>query len=41
MGFPMAGTLVQMLAAQFPNVHAVLVMNAPGYPDALLQERLG
>ncbi|EJF78772.1 hypothetical protein MCQ_01151 [Candidatus Bartonella washoeensis Sb944nv] len=40
-GFSMAGTLVQMLAARFPNVHAILVVNATGYLDALLQERLG
>ncbi|WP_273756182.1 alpha/beta hydrolase [Bartonella sp. MM73XJBT] len=40
-GFAMAGTLVQMLAARLPNVRAVLVVNAPGYPDELLQRRLG
>ncbi|WP_407965770.1 hypothetical protein [Bartonella sp. C271] len=37
----MAGTLVQMLAAQLPNIQAVLAVSAPGYPDALLQKRLG
>ncbi|WP_156851075.1 alpha/beta hydrolase [Bartonella refiksaydamii] len=40
-GFSMAGTLVQMLAAQLPNVQAVLAVNAPGYPDKTLQQRLG
>lgn len=40
-GFAMAGTLVQILAAKLPNVRAVLSVNAPGYPDALLQKRLG
>ncbi|WP_317993635.1 alpha/beta hydrolase [Bartonella gliris] len=40
-GFSMAGTLVQMLAARLPNVRAVLAVNAPGYPDTLLQQRLG
>ncbi|WP_208442096.1 alpha/beta fold hydrolase [Bartonella raoultii] len=40
-GFAMAGTLVQMLAEKLPNAHAVLAMNAPGYPDVLLQQRLG
>nr|WP_329603766.1 hypothetical protein [Bartonella henselae] len=37
----MAGTLVQMLAAKLPNAQAVLAVNAPGYPDKLLQQRLG
>ncbi|WP_348602896.1 hypothetical protein [Bartonella tribocorum] len=40
-GFAMAGTLVQILAAKLPNVRAVLSVNDPGYPDALLQKRLG
>ncbi|MET3560759.1 MULTISPECIES: alpha/beta hydrolase [Bartonella] len=40
-GFAMAGTLVQMLAAKLPNAQAVLAVNAPGYPDKLLQQRLG
>ncbi|WP_375686262.1 alpha/beta fold hydrolase [Bartonella sp. AP65SXKL] len=40
-GFSMAGTLVQILAAQLPNVQAVLAVNAPGYPDKVLQRRLG
>ncbi|MBB4076954.1 pimeloyl-ACP methyl ester carboxylesterase [Bartonella fuyuanensis] len=40
-GFAMAGTLVQMLAAKLPHAQAVLAVNAPGYPDKLLQQRLG
>ncbi|WP_375607409.1 MULTISPECIES: alpha/beta fold hydrolase [unclassified Bartonella] len=40
-GFSMAGTLVQILAVQLPNVQAVLAVNAPGYPDKVLQRRLG
>ncbi|GAA4665612.1 alpha/beta hydrolase [Bartonella pachyuromydis] len=40
-GFSMAGMLVQILAARLPNVRAVLAVNAPGYPDELLQQRLG
>ncbi|WP_208442102.1 alpha/beta fold hydrolase [Bartonella raoultii] len=40
-GFSMAGMLVQILAARLPNVRAVLAMNAPGYPDQPLQQRLG
>ncbi|WP_208434464.1 alpha/beta fold hydrolase [Bartonella taylorii] len=40
-GFSMAGTLVQILAARLPNVRAVLAVNAPGYPDKTLQQRLG
>ncbi|WP_455465715.1 alpha/beta fold hydrolase [Bartonella sp. B39] len=40
-GFSMAGMLVQILAAQLPNVRALLAVNAPGYPDALLQRRVG
>ncbi|WP_175869413.1 alpha/beta fold hydrolase [Bartonella gabonensis] len=40
-GFSMAGMLVQILAARLPNVQAVLAVNAPGYPDKLLQQRLG
>ncbi|CAK02166.1 hypothetical protein BM1374166_01784 [Bartonella tribocorum] len=40
-GFSMAGMLVQILAARLPNVQAVLAVNAPGYPDKLLQRRLG
>ncbi|WP_375693999.1 alpha/beta fold hydrolase [Bartonella sp. AD24XZML] len=40
-GFSMAGMLVQILAARLPNVQAVLAVNAPGYPDKVLQRRLG
>ncbi|WP_273758461.1 alpha/beta hydrolase [Bartonella sp. AU55XJBT] len=40
-GFSMAGMLVQILAPRLPNVRAVLAVNAPGYPDKLLQRRLG
>ncbi|WP_375642519.1 alpha/beta fold hydrolase [Bartonella sp. CM100XJJH] len=40
-GFSMAGTLVQILAARLPNVQAVLAVNAPGYPDKVLKRRLG
>ncbi|UNE54864.1 alpha/beta fold hydrolase [Bartonella machadoae] len=40
-GFSMAGTLVQILAARLSNVRAVLAVNAPGYPDTLLQRRIG
>ncbi|PIT69736.1 alpha/beta hydrolase [Bartonella tribocorum] len=40
-GFSMAGILVQILATRLPNVQAVLAVNAPGYPDKLLQQRLG
>ncbi|EJF76034.1 alpha/beta fold hydrolase [Bartonella alsatica] len=40
-GFSMGGMLVQILAARLPNVQAVLAVNAPGYPDKLLQRRLG
>ncbi|WP_273760494.1 alpha/beta fold hydrolase [Bartonella sp. ML70XJBT.G] len=40
-GFSMAGMLVQILAARLPNVRAVLAVNAPGYPDKPLQQRLG
>ncbi|PIT68169.1 alpha/beta fold hydrolase [Bartonella tribocorum] len=40
-GFSMAGMLVQILAARLSNVQAVLAVNAPGYPDKLLQRRLG
>ncbi|WP_330168008.1 alpha/beta hydrolase [Bartonella grahamii] len=40
-GFSMAGMLVQILAARLPNVQAVLSVNAPGYPDVILQRRLG
>ncbi|WP_375618617.1 MULTISPECIES: alpha/beta fold hydrolase [unclassified Bartonella] len=40
-GFSMAGMLVQILAARLPNIQAVLAVNAPGYPDKVLQRRLG
>ncbi|WP_254474726.1 alpha/beta fold hydrolase [Bartonella sp. B1098] len=40
-GFSMAGMLVQILALRLSNVQAVLAVNAPGYPDKLLQQRLG
>ncbi|VEJ45820.1 alpha/beta fold hydrolase [Bartonella vinsonii] len=40
-GFSMAGMLVQILAARLPNIRAVLAVNAPGYPDMLLQRRVG
>ncbi|WP_144753678.1 alpha/beta fold hydrolase [Bartonella saheliensis] len=40
-GFSMAGMLVQILASRLLNVRAVLAVNAPGYPDKLLQRRLG
>lgn len=40
-GFSMAGMLVQILAARLLNVRAVLAVNAPGYPDQPLQQRLG
>ncbi|WP_026088279.1 alpha/beta fold hydrolase [Bartonella rattaustraliani] len=40
-GFSMAGMLVQILAARLLNVRAVLAVNAPGYPDKPLQQRLG
>ncbi|WP_336294186.1 alpha/beta hydrolase [Bartonella sp. CB169] len=39
-GFSMAGTLVQILAARLPDIQAVLAVNAPGYPDAFLQQRI-
>ncbi|OPB29451.1 alpha/beta hydrolase [Bartonella sp. WD12.1] len=40
-GFAMAGTLVQMLAARLIDVQAVLAISAPGYPDTPLQQKLG
>ncbi len=39
-GFSMAGTLVQILAARLPDIRAVLAVSAPSYPDAFLRRRL-